>query len=83
MEVRSKMIPCTAALDRKVHGPAKGMDCRVKEVLSIPVIATGNFSVEAAMRCLEERADGVMCSRELGYPFWLEIDYFLKNGVEK
>ncbi len=57
---------------------------RVKEVLSIPVIANGDiFSVEAAVRCLETTgADGVMCSRgTLGYPFLVgEIDYFLKYG---
>ena len=57
---------------------------RVKEVLSIPVIANGDiFSVEAAIKCLEETsADGVMCSRgTLGYPFLVgEIDYFLKTG---
>lgn len=60
---------------------------RVKEVLSIPVIANGDiFSVDAALRCLEETgADGVMCSRgTLGYPFLVgEIDYFLKTGEEK
>ncbi|HEY9666787.1 MAG TPA: tRNA dihydrouridine synthase DusB [Coleofasciculaceae cyanobacterium] len=59
---------------------------RVKEVLSIPVIANGDiFSVEAAMKCLElTGADGVMCSRgTLGYPFLVgEIDYFLKTGQE-
>lgn len=59
---------------------------RVKEILSIPVIANGDiFSVEAAVRCLEETgADGVMCSRgTLGYPFLVgEIDYFLKTGTE-
>ncbi|WP_013320381.1 tRNA dihydrouridine synthase DusB [Gloeothece verrucosa] len=59
---------------------------RVKEILSIPVIANGDiFSVEAALRCLEETgADGVMCSRgTLGYPFLVgEIDYFLKTGKE-
>ncbi|MES1025493.1 tRNA dihydrouridine synthase DusB [Gloeocapsa sp. BRSZ] len=59
---------------------------RVKEVLSIPVIANGDiFSVEAAVRCLEQTgADGVMCSRgTLGYPFLVgEIDYFLKTGQE-
>ena len=59
---------------------------QVKEILSIPVIANGDiFSVEAAMRCLEETgADGVMCSRgTLGYPFLVgEIDYFLKTGTE-
>jgi tRNA-dihydrouridine synthase B len=58
---------------------------RVKEILSIPVIANGDiFSVEAAVRCLEETgADGVMCSRgTLGYPFLVgEIDYFLKTGL--
>ncbi|MDY6781877.1 MAG: tRNA dihydrouridine synthase DusB [Cyanobacteriota bacterium] len=57
---------------------------RVKEVLSIPVIANGDiFSVEAAVRCLEQTgADGVMCSRgTLGYPFLVgEIDFFLKTG---
>ncbi|HEY9635681.1 MAG TPA: tRNA dihydrouridine synthase DusB [Coleofasciculaceae cyanobacterium] len=57
---------------------------RVKEILSIPVIANGDiFSVEAAMKCLEQTgADGVMCSRgTLGYPFLVgEIDYFLKTG---
>lgn len=57
---------------------------RVKETLSIPVIANGDiFSVEAAVECLElTGADGVMCSRgTLGYPFLVgEIDYFLKTG---
>ncbi len=57
---------------------------RVKETLSIPVIANGDiFSVEAAVNCLElTGADGVMCSRgTLGYPFLVgEIDYFLKTG---
>ncbi|MGF1459806.1 MAG: tRNA dihydrouridine synthase DusB [Leptolyngbyaceae cyanobacterium] len=57
---------------------------RVKEALSIPVIANGDInSVEAAIRCLElTQADGVMCSRgTLGYPFLVgEIDYFLKTG---
>ncbi|MEB3337947.1 MAG: tRNA dihydrouridine synthase DusB [Leptolyngbyaceae bacterium] len=60
---------------------------RVKEVLSIPVIANGDiFSVEAAVQCLEKTgADGVMCSRgTLGYPFLVgEIDHFLKTGEEK
>ncbi|MGB3207120.1 MAG: tRNA dihydrouridine synthase DusB [Crinalium sp.] len=59
---------------------------RVKEAISIPVIANGDiFSVESAVRCLEETgADGVMCSRgTLGYPFLVgEIDYFLKTGKE-
>lgn len=57
---------------------------RVKEILSIPVIANGDiFSVEAAVNCLEQTgADGVMCSRgTLGYPFLVgEIDSFLKSG---
>ena len=57
---------------------------RVKEVLSIPVIANGDiFSVEAAVKCLEQTgADGVMCSRgTLGYPFLVgEVDHFLKTG---
>ncbi|MCP6759513.1 MAG: tRNA dihydrouridine synthase DusB [Fischerella sp. CENA71] len=57
---------------------------RVKQVLSIPVIANGDiFSVESAVQCLQETgADGVMCSRgTLGYPFLVgEIDYFLKTG---
>lgn len=57
---------------------------RVKEVLSIPVIANGDiFSVEAAVKCLEQTgADGVMCSRgTMGYPFLVgEVDYFLKTG---
>ena len=57
---------------------------KVKQALSIPVIANGDiFSVEAAIKCLEiTQADGVMCSRgTLGYPFLVgEIDYFLKTG---
>jgi nifR3 family TIM-barrel protein len=57
---------------------------RVKDRLSIPVIANGDiFSVDAAVQCLEETgADGVMCSRgTLGYPFLVgEIDAFLKTG---
>lgn len=69
-------------------GPAKWEWIRkVKEVLSIPVIGNGDiFSVEAAVRCLEETgADGVMCSRgTLGYPFLVgEVDYFLKTGKVK
>jgi len=58
---------------------------RVKAVLEIPVIANGDiFSVEAAVRCLEEtQADGVMCSRgTLGYPFLVgEVDHFLRTGA--
>lgn len=70
------------------QGPAKWEWIRrVKEVLSIPVIANGDiFSVEAAVNCLTETgADGVMCSRgTLGYPFLVgEVDYFLKTGEEK
>ncbi|NET24499.1 tRNA dihydrouridine synthase DusB [Okeania sp. SIO1I7] len=70
------------------NGPARWEWIKkVKEILSIPVIANGDiFSVDAAIRCLEETgADGVMCSRgTLGYPFLVgEIDYFLKNGAEK
>jgi tRNA-dihydrouridine synthase B len=60
---------------------------RVKEILTIPVIANGDiFSVEAAVKCLEQTgADGVMCSRgTLGYPFLVgEIDHFLKTGQQK
>ncbi|HEY9651339.1 MAG TPA: tRNA dihydrouridine synthase DusB [Coleofasciculaceae cyanobacterium] len=69
------------------NGPAKWEWIgRVKEILSIPVIANGDiFSVEAAVNCLEQTgADGVMCSRgTLGYPFLVgEIDYFFKMGQE-
>ena len=57
---------------------------KVKEVLTIPVIANGDiFSVDAAIACLEQTgADGVMCSRgTLGYPFLVgEVDHFLKTG---
>lgn len=57
---------------------------RVKQALSIPVIANGDiFSVEAAVKCLElTQADGVMCSRgTLGYPFLVgEIDRFFQTG---
>ncbi|MEQ8382093.1 MAG: tRNA dihydrouridine synthase DusB [Coleofasciculus sp. A1-SPW-01] len=59
---------------------------KVKQILSIPVIANGDiFSVESAVRCLEQTgADGVMCSRgTLGYPFLVgEIDHFLKTGKQ-
>jgi tRNA-dihydrouridine synthase B len=70
------------------NGPARWEWIRkVKEVLTIPVIANGDiFSAEAAARCLEETgADGVMCSRgTMGYPFLVgEVDYFLKTGQEK
>lgn len=57
---------------------------KVKQALSIPVIANGDiFSVDSAVQCLEQTgADGVMCSRgTLGYPFLVgEIDHFLKTG---
>ncbi len=57
---------------------------KVKEILTIPVIANGDiFSVDAAIKCLEiTNADGVMCSRgTLGYPFLVgEIDHFFKTG---
>ncbi len=70
------------------NGPAKWeWIAKVKQVLSIPVIANGDiFSVEAAVTCLEQTgADGVMCSRgTMGYPFLVgEIDHFLKTGQEK
>ncbi|MDS3861880.1 tRNA dihydrouridine synthase DusB [Thermosynechococcaceae cyanobacterium BACA0444] len=70
------------------NGPARWEWIRkVKEKLTIPVIANGDiFSVEAAVQCLlETRADGVMCSRgTLGYPFLVgEIDHFLKTGQLK
>lgn len=59
---------------------------KVKQALSIPVIANGDiFSVEAAIECLEiTNADGVMCSRgTLGYPFLVgEIDHYLKTGAK-
>jgi tRNA-dihydrouridine synthase B len=66
-------------------GPARWeWIARVKEKLSIPVIANGDIdSVEAAVQCLAQTgADGVMCSRAtLGYPFLVgEIDAFLKTG---
>jgi len=57
---------------------------KVKEILTIPVIANGDiFSVASAVRCLElTGADGVMCSRgTLGYPFLVgEVDHFLQTG---
>ncbi len=57
---------------------------KVKQALSIPVIANGDiFSAEAAISCLElTGADGVMCSRgTLGYPYLVgEIDCFLRTG---
>ena len=57
---------------------------KVKEVLTIPVIANGDiFSAQAAVQCLTETgADGVMCSRgTLGYPFLVgEVDHFLQTG---
>lgn len=70
------------------NGPAKWEWIRrVKEALTIPVIANGDiFSVEAAVNCLEQTgADGVMCSRgTMGYPFLVgEVDYFLKTGEHK
>ncbi len=70
------------------NGPAKWEWIgRVKEILSIPVIANGDiFSVEAAVKCLEfTGADGVMCSRgTMGYPFLVgEIDHFFKTGAVK
>lgn len=70
------------------NGPARWEWIRkVKEKLTIPVIANGDiFSVEAAVQCLlETGADGVMCSRgTLGYPFLVgEIDHFLKTGQLK
>jgi tRNA-dihydrouridine synthase B len=67
------------------NGPARWeWIAKVKQELTIPVIANGDiFSVEAAVRCLEQTgADGVMCSRgTLGYPFLVgEVDHFLKTG---
>lgn len=57
---------------------------KVKDILTIPVIANGDiFSIDAAIQCLEiTGADGVMCSRgTLGYPFLVgEIDYCLQTG---
>ena len=70
------------------NGPARWEWIRrVKEKLTIPVIANGDIvSVESAVKCLEQTgADGVMCSRgTLGYPFLVgEIDHFLKTGQRK
>lgn len=70
------------------NGPAKWEWIRrVKEVVSIPVIANGDiFSVEAALKCLAVTgADGVMCSRgTMGYPFLVgEIDHFFQTGERK
>jgi tRNA-dihydrouridine synthase B len=60
---------------------------RVKEKLTIPVIANGDIvSVESAIECLTQTgADGVMCSRgTLGYPFLVgEIDHYLKTGQHR
>ncbi len=60
---------------------------KVKQALSIPVIANGDiFSVAAAIACLEQTgADGVMCSRgSLGYPFLVgEIEHYLKTGQRR
>ncbi|MGD1949500.1 MAG: tRNA dihydrouridine synthase DusB [Leptolyngbyaceae cyanobacterium] len=64
-----------------------GWIARVKQALSIPVIANGDiFSVDAAIACLQQtQVDGVMCSRgTLGYPFLVgEIDHFLKTGERR
>jgi tRNA-dihydrouridine synthase B len=69
-------------------GPARWeWIARVKEKLTIPVIANGDIvSVESAVECLTQTgADGVMCSRgTLGYPFLVgEIDHYLKTGQHK
>ncbi len=57
---------------------------RVKEKLSIPVIANGDiFSIDAALACLEQTgADGVMCSRAtMGNPALVgQLDHFFKTG---
>ncbi|MFM1842972.1 MAG: hypothetical protein RLZZ490_1710 [Cyanobacteriota bacterium] len=60
---------------------------RVKQALSIPVIANGDiFSVDAAIACLKQTgADGVMCSRgSLGYPFLVgEIEHYFRTGEKR
>ncbi|AGY60211.1 tRNA dihydrouridine synthase DusB [Gloeobacter kilaueensis] len=57
---------------------------RVKEQLTIPVIANGDiFSIDAAIRCLEVTgADGLMCSRgTMGSPHLVgQIDHYLRTG---
>ncbi|NJK36110.1 MAG: tRNA dihydrouridine synthase DusB [Oscillatoriales cyanobacterium SM2_2_1] len=68
------------------NGPAKWEWIRrVKELLTIPVIANGDiFSPQAARDCLEQTgADGVMCSRgTMGYPFLVgEVDHYLRTGA--
>jgi nifR3 family TIM-barrel protein len=68
------------------NGPARWeWIARVKQTLTIPVIANGDInSPAAAVQCLEQTgADGVMCSRAtMGNPFLVgEIDYFLKTGT--
>jgi tRNA-dihydrouridine synthase B len=69
-------------------GPARWeWIARVKEKLTIPVIANGDIvSVASAVACLTQTgADGVMCSRAtLGYPFLVgEIDHYLKTGQHR
>lgn len=60
---------------------------KVKQALTIPVIANGDiFSASAAIACLEQTgADGVMCSRgSLGNPFLVgEIEHYLKTGEKR
>lgn len=70
------------------NGPARwDWIARVKQQLSIPVIANGDiFSVEAAVECLNRTgADGVMCSRgTMGNPFLVgEIDHYFRTGVRR
>lgn len=93
----AKMIEDAGASMLTIHGRTRAQGyngsarwewiTKVKEILTIPVIANGDiFSVDAAIKCLEETgADGVMCSRgTLGYPFLVgEIDYFLKTGNKR